>query len=261
MQIADTFIPTAGVVGVLPVITYFFLVVTFFTLLGTSIFTLITLPDTHTAHRSFYATTAVVTLVAALVYYSVQLYYRDVLTELATVTDANDRQTFIRESFNALGQYRYLTWFIAAPLLLRQTTGRLNLKPNNTKWSLAVLLLAGSFYFFVSYIGHQQLSFDNEIQAGPKAIWGVIAIGNYLFILFMLNRFQKSSDKQTSPVYRQMALVISIGWGIYLVGYFLTLTPLDFNWVHNVLTLTDVSSLVGMSAISYRASGQSPVIN
>lgn len=262
MEVADTFIPTAGVVGFLPMVTYFFLVVTLFALLSSFVFTLATLPINHREQRLSHTITALVVLVAALVYYLIQLYYHDLLAELATVTDANDRQTLIRESYNAIGQYRYIHWFIAAPLLLLQTTFGVNIRHDFTTRSLATLLIAGSSLFFLSYIGHQQLSFDNEIQLGAKATWGIIAIINYAFILLTLNRFRKQSNQQTvladQRLYQRMTLIVTAGWGTYLLGYFLTLTPIDFNWIHLLLTITDLISLVSMAILSYWSSVSSP---
>ncbi|WP_332368576.1 hypothetical protein [Spirosoma telluris] len=41
MEVANTFIPTAGTVGLLPMVTYFFLVVAMFVFLGMFIFSLV----------------------------------------------------------------------------------------------------------------------------------------------------------------------------------------------------------------------------
>jgi bacteriorhodopsin len=261
MEVAQPFLPTAGVVGFLPVVTYFFLVVALFAFLGNFVFTLATLPGVQSEHRIAHTLTAVVAAIAALSYYLIQVYYRDMLAELATVTDVNDRQTLIRESYNALGQYRYMDWFIAAPLLLLQIVFRLNLRLSAVKRPLAALLLAGLFMFFASYIGHQQLSFDNEIQVGRKVTWGLIATIDFVFILFTLNQLWKQFGEQTNPAnqraYRLIALTTTVGWGVYLIGYFLTVTPIDFNWIHLVFTIADLISKIGVGILVYFASTNS----
>ena len=254
MEVADTFIPTAGVVGLLPMVTYFFLVVALFIFLSSFVFTLAVLPGNFSEQRLTNALMAIISFLAALTYYLIQTYYRDMLSELATVTDANDRQTLIRESYNAIGQYRYINWFIVAPLLLLQTTFRLNVRHEISKRSLVALLIAGSSLFFISYIGHQQLSFDNEIQPGAKVVWGIIATIDYVFIVLTLNRFRKQSREQMSSanqrLYQLTALVVTAGWGIYLLGYFLTLTTIDFNWIHLLFTITDLISLISISVLT-----------
>ena len=258
MDVSNTFIPTAGAVGILPMVTYFFLVVAVFVFLGNFIFTLASLPGIRPDYRNTYILTAVITAIAGLSYFLIQAYYRDMLAELASVTVSDDRQTLIRESYNAIGQYRYIGWFIMGPLLLIQVVSRLNVRFVDIKRMLAGLLMSSSFLFFASYVGHQQLSFDNEIQIGQKITWGLIAAIDYVFIFFTLNRLGKQFGEQATPdnqhPYRQMTLIITTCWGIYLLGYFLTLTNLDFNWIHIVFTLSDILSIVGMGIVVYFSS-------
>lgn len=262
MDVATTFMPTAGVVGLLPMVTYFFLVVALFAFIGNFVFALATLPGVRPEYRISHVLTAVIAVVAAVSYHLIQSDYRDMLSELATVTDANDRQTLIRESYNAIGQYRYIDWFIAAPLLLIQIVFRLNLRLTDLKRPLTILLLAGVFLFFASYIGHQQLSFDNEIQVGQKVTWGLIATGAYALILFTLYRLWKQVSPQTNPLnkraYWLMARTAAICWGIYLLAYFLTIAEIDFNWIQLIFTIADFITKVGVGIMGYFASIKSP---
>ncbi len=262
MDVADTFMPTAGVVGLLPMVTYFFIVVALFAFIGNFVFALATLPGVRPEYRISHVLTAVIAVVAALSYYLIQSDYRDMLSELVTVTDANDRQTLIRESYNAIGQYRYIDWFVAAPLLLIQIVYRLNLRLSDTKRPLTILLSAGAFLFFASYIGHQQLSFDNEIQVGPKVTWGLISTGAYALILFTLYRLWKQAGPQTDTPnkrdYWLMARTATTCWGTYLLAYFLTIAPIDFNWIHLIFTIADLITKIGIGIMVYFASIKSP---
>lgn len=254
MEVADTFIPTAGVVGILPVFTYFVLLVTLFVSTGSFISSLTVLPHTRPEHRLACATTAVVALLTAFTYYISQTYYRDMLSELVTVTEATDRQTLIRESYNAIGQYRYVSWCIMAPLLLHRLTVKFKVQSTNER-GMATLLVAGSVLYFVSYIGHQQLSFDNEIQTGAKLIWGLLATIIYGFILFTLSQLRKQSNQLMPPAtqrpFQQLTRTVTVCWGIYLFGYFLTLTTIDFNWIHLLLSVTDLISVVSLAVTAH----------
>ncbi|GAB4021736.1 bacteriorhodopsin [Spirosoma koreense] len=258
MEVTNTFLPTAGVVGLLPMVTYFFLVVAMFVFLGNFIFALATQSAVRPAYRTAHTLTACVALLAVLSYYLLQADYRILLTELVTLTDAGDRQTLIREAYNAMGHYRYMNWAIVAPLLLIQAILRLNLRTREVKRSLALLLTAAFLLFFTSYLGHQQLSFDNEILAGPKAIWGVVAASLFGFIFFTLQRLGRQSNEPVAAgqqtTYSSIVRLLGGVWGVYLIGYFLTLTPIDFNWLHLLFTLADLAGIVGIGLTVYVAS-------
>jgi bacteriorhodopsin len=258
MEVSNTFIPTAGVVGLLPMVTYFFLVVAMFAFIVNFIFALSTQSIVPSGYRIAHTLTAVIAVVAGISYYVIQSYYHDMLAELATVTDINDRQTLIRESYNTIGQYRYMAWFITSPLLLIQVVFRLNLQLSEIKRPLAALLMAAVFMDFASYIGHQQLSFDNEIDVGMKVVWGLIATIDFVIILFTLNRlwnqFSERADPQKQRAFRLMALTTVMCWGLYLLGYFLTVAPIDLNWIHLIFTITDLVSYVVVALVIYFSS-------
>lgn len=261
MEVVHKFLPTAGTVGLLPMVTYFFMVVAIFVFLGSFIFALVSLSSVQPERRSAPTLMAIIAAIAAFSGYLIQTDYRDLLTEVATVTDATDRQTLIRESYNAIGQYRYMDWFVAAPLLLVQIVFMLNLRLEEVKRQLAALMITASFMFFASYIGHQQLTFDNEIQVGPKAGWGVVAMLSYGFILFTLYRLWKQFGQQANPhnqrAYRLTALITAWGWGVYLLSYFLTVIDIDFNWIHIAFTIADLITKIGVGIIVYIVSRNS----
>ncbi|WP_245859771.1 bacteriorhodopsin [Spirosoma aerolatum] len=259
MDVANSFIPTAGTAGILPIITYFFLIVAMLAFVGNFVFILLSstklsLSPIRPLYSQMPNLLAICALTLSFVYYLLQAYYRDVLAELPTVTDPNDRQTLLRESYNALGQYRYMGWFITTPLLLLHLLLITTIRFESIKHPLASLLLSAFFMVIASYIGHEQLSFDNEIQIGPKLTWGLIALIDYVFILFTLNRLRNQlagGALSKQPLIRLTALSVIGSWGIYLLGYFLTLLPIDLNWIHLMFTVTDLISVIGSGLIAY----------
>ncbi|WP_461092063.1 bacteriorhodopsin [Spirosoma gilvum] len=259
MEVAHSFIPTAGTAGLLPMITYFFLIVAMIAFAGNFVFTLFSYTRLSSTpeippYKQMPNILAICAVALGFVYYLIQTHYHEMLAELPTVTDPNDRQTLMRESYNAIGQYRYMGWAITTPLLLLHMLLVANLRLDVIKRPLASLLLSTVFMVLASYIGHQQLSFDNEIQVGPKLTWGLIALMDYVFILFTLNRIRTGfaeATRSNQPLIRFTVLPILISWGLYLLGYFLTLLPIDFNWIHILLTLTDLVSSIDIGLVAY----------
>ena len=268
MHIADSFIPTAGVDGLLPIVTYFFFVVATYAFLSFFVFALVARPTTALTAQSpltnlsFFLTAGVA--VAGLSYYLIQGYYHTMLAELATVTDIGDRQTLIREAYNAIGQYRYMAWAITVPLLLLKIVSLLKIPAVTRKKTLLTLLPASFFMILVGYVGHEQLSFDNEIQTGPKLIWGAVSMAGYGLISLTLYRLWKQVNSTVQPdgqrIYRLVVISFGTFWLTYPVGYILTLTPIDFNWIHILYTLADVISLIGIGLLPYFVSMQSSEI-
>ncbi|MFD2571131.1 bacteriorhodopsin [Spirosoma soli] len=258
MELADKFIPTAGVVGILPMITYFFLVVTTYAFLGHFIFALASRTSVGPEHRTSQILTAMIAAVAGLSYYLIQYYYHDLLTELARVTDPNDRQTLIRESYTAIGQYRYMDWAVTTPLLLIKILLMLRIPLHEIKRPLASLLAADFFMILTGYIGEQQMSFDNEILVGPKLIWGAVSTLGYAVIPFVLYQLWKQFAHRALPeeqqAYRLMALTTVTFWGVYPIGYILTVFNIDLNYIHIAFTIADVINKVGVGVVAYLAS-------
>lgn len=257
MELNDKFIPTAGVVGILPMVTYFFFLVTAYAFLANIIFALSTRSSVAPEHRLARNLTACIAAVAGVSYFLMQDYYHDMLTELASLTDPDDRRTLIRESYNAIGQYRYMDWAITTPLLLIKIVFTLKMQPHQIRQSLALLLGADFFMILTGYIGEQQLNFDNEILVGPKLFWGAISTIGYLIIPIILFRYwrfyahQENVLPEERRAYRLMALTTVTFWGVYPIGYILTVTDIDLNWIHIAFSVADIINKVGVGVTSY----------
>lgn len=260
MELAERFIPTAGVVGILPMVTYFFLIMTMYAFLGNFIFALATRSDVSPEHRTSSTLTAIIAAVAGLSYYLIQFYYHDMLTELATLASSDDRQTLIRESYAAIGQYRYMDWAITTPLLLVKIVSMLKIELSEIKRKLVILLTADFFMILTGYIGEQQLSFDNETLVAPKLIWGAVSTLGYVLIPITLYQFWKQFAYRVLPeeqrAYRLMALTTVTFWGVYPIGYILTVLNIDLNWIHIAFSIADIINKVGVGLIAYWAGKQ-----
>ena len=123
------------------------------------------------------------------------------------------------------------------------------------KRPLVTLLLADWVMILTGFIGQQQLSFSNEIQNGPKLIWGAVATLGYALIPYTLYRlWQTAGDQATTGeqrAYRLIALTTVTSWGIYPIGYILTVTNLDINWIHISYTIADLVNKIGVGLVIY----------
>ena len=258
MELADTFIPTAGTVGLLPMVTFFLLIVTQYSFLGQFIFSLTTYTSVGPEHRTSQILTAIIAAVAGISYFLIQTYYHDMLAELATLSDPDDRRTLIRESYNAIGQYRYMDWAVTTPLLLIKMVSMLKIQSDEIKKPLALLLCADFFMILTGYVGEQQLSFGNEILTGPKLVWGAISTVGYVVIPYILYQFWKQFANRAllkeQRAYRIMALTTVTFWGVYPIGYILTVFDIDFNWIHIAFSIADIINKVGVGVVAYLAS-------
>jgi len=255
MEIADSFVPTAGVVGVFPLVTYFFLIVATYCFLGTFIFALAsrTSVPSPQGHASAPLLTAIIAAISGFSYYRIQGCYHDMLAELVTVANVSDRQVLIRESYNAIGQFRYMDWAITIPLLLIQVVLIARLQPAIRTQTLTKLVAGSFFMVLTGYIGHQQLAFDNEILIGPKLLWGAISMLGYGIVVYTLLPIWKQLVSEARPdlvyTYRLIAYALGFFGVVYPLGYLLTCIDIDFNWIHIAYTIADVSSKIGIGLI------------
>jgi bacteriorhodopsin len=257
MEIADSFVPTAGVVGILPLVTYFLLVVAVYIFLGTFIAAL-TIRPAIPVQRLWTVLTAIMAAVAALSYYRIQGYYHDMLAELVTVTDPVNRQVLMRESYNAIGQYRFMDWAVTIPLLLIQAVTIRTAGAILPVRMFYTIVAASFFMILTGYIGHQQLAFDNEVLIGPKALWGVISLLGYAVLVWRLLLLWKQPVIGIQPTIQRISQLTTFSIGIfglvYPLGYFLSLTNIDSNLIHILYTVGDIGSKVAMGLAIYISS-------
>lgn len=258
MDFLNSFVPTASQVGLLPMVTYYFLVVAFYAFVGGFIFSVMSRESVAPEHRVSRNFTAIIAAVAGISYFIIQDDYRHMLGVLAHLHNAADREIFMRASYQAIGQYRYMDWAITTPLLLLKIVSMLKVQPHEAKSSIFWLVFADVFMIVTGYIGEQQLSATGTILVGNKLIWGAISTIGYIIIPIILynlwKRFENRAEPEERSAYKIMALCTVTLWGVYPIGYLLTMLPnFDLNWVHISFTIADILNKVGVGVVAYLA--------
>ena len=256
MTFGDSFVPTAGEVGILPMLTYFFMAIAAYAFLGNFIFSLATQKSMAPEHRVSRVYGAIIGAVAGVSYLLITHFYHELLHELSK-HEANSAETasLLRRSYQAIGQYRYLDWAITTPLLLLKTTSMLRISSKEAGKAIAVLLLADFWMVVTGYIGEQQLTSAGEIIGSSKLLWGAISTLGYLVVPFMLRgfyqRYAARCTEQERWGYRFMAYTTVTTWGVYPLGYLLTLTSIDLNYIHLSFSIADIFNKVGVAIVAY----------
>lgn len=263
MEFAHKFLPTSAAVGLLPMVTWFFMLIAFYAFVGNLIFALTSRTSVAPEHRISRLYTAIIAAVAAISYFLIQDYYRDMLEVLAKLSSPAQRQSLINESYNAIGQLRYMDWAITTPLLLMKIASMVKVHYRSHRGLINALVAADFFMILTGYIGEQQLTADNTILIGPKLIWGAISTLGYVVIVVLLWRIWRQYAQQESVhpeerwAFRLMALMTVTFWGVYPIGYILTtIEGVDLNWVHLSFSVADVINKVAVGSIAFQAAEQ-----
>ena len=263
MEFTHKFLPTAASVGLLPVVTWFFMLIAFYAFIGNFIFALSTRTSVAPEHRISRNYTAIIAAVAGISYFLIQSYYHDMLEELAQLADPDRRLALINLSYNAIGQLRYVDWAVTTPLLLLKIVSMVKIRYRDHQSLINTLLFADFFMILTGYIGEQQLTVDNQILVVPKLIWGAVSTLGYVIILLTLWRIWRTFAQLDSVYpeerwgFRLMALMTATFWGVYPIGYILTtMEGVDLNWIHIAFSVADIINKVGVGAIAYQAAEQ-----
>lgn len=203
MHLSDFYAPTADDVGILAMVTYFFISVAAYCFLGNLIFSLATHSSVAPEHRTSRVFEAIIAAVAGLSYFLILSYYHSMLEDLAKLGSEDERRDLIRRSYNAIGQYRYMDWAVTTPLLLLKMVGTLKIKPREASRAIATLLLADFSMVLNGYIGEQQLTAGGEIIVGRKLLWGAISTVGYVLIPLVLYQLWKQFGERAVPAERR----------------------------------------------------------
>ena len=264
MHFQEFFVTTAGQVGLLAVFTEFILIVTVFSFLGMTVFSLATKGSVAPEHRTSSVLTAVICLVAGCSYLVIRTYFHAMLETLAKIpaTDGVARHNLIYASYLAIGQFRYMDWTVTTPLLLLKTVEMLKIKPRQIPGTLAVLLLADLLMVVTGYIGEQQIDTNGVMVSGPHYLWGFISTIFYAVIPVILYRLYQTYAATVEPeearAYRWLAFATISTWGVYPLGYMVpVLFPnADLNWLHVAFSIGDVWNKVCLGIVAYLASAR-----
>ncbi len=128
MNFADSFVPTAGEVGILPMITYFFMALAGYAFLGNVIFSLATQGSVAPEHRISRVYGAIIAAVAGVSYFLITHFYHEMLHALSGLHSPEERAALVRHGYQAIGQYRYMDWAVTTPLLLLKASSMLRMR-------------------------------------------------------------------------------------------------------------------------------------
>lgn len=260
MTFFQKFLPTAATVGLLPMITWFFMLIALYAFVGNFIFALASKNSVAPEHRISRHYTAVIAAIAGISYFLIQDYYKDMLHQLSTINSPEAQDLLVRKSYNAIGQLRYMDWAVTTPLLLMKMTAMLKVHYRKYRSMINALLAADLFMIITGYIGEQQLGANGEILVGPKLIWGAVSTIGYVIVVYVLYKIWQDFSNQSyvkepeRQAYKVMGLLVVTMWGVYPIGYILTaVSSIDTNWIHISFSIADVINKVGVGAVSYQA--------
>lgn len=255
MTFADSFVPTAGEVGMLPMLTYFTMTFAAYCFLGNVLFSLLTNQSVAPEHRISRAYGGVISIVAGVSYLLITRFYHGMLQDLTHLTSPEARAALIRHSYQAIGQYRYMDWAVTTPLLLLKASSMLRIQYSEAAGAILLMLLADLFMVVTGYIGEQQLTADGEIINSGKLIWGAISTVGYVVAIVALYGLYKKFAARATDTERWGCKFIGITtvttWGVYPLGYMLTMTSIDLNYIHIAFSVFDVFNKVGISVVAY----------
>ena len=262
MEFADQFIPTASSVGLLAAITNYVLFASVFGFAGTFVWALANRDRIAPRHRDGIVLSAVIVGVAGVSYFFIHQFYHSMLVQMAATTDPAARQHLVRESFLAIGQFRYVDWLITTPLLLLKTVMTLRVKPKDIKGTLTLLLCADIFMIVTGYIGEQQFTSTANYLDSRLYFWGFISTIGYVIIpviLFNLyRRYGADSEPEERTTFKWLAFATVTTWGVYPIGYMLpALAPgFSLNWVHIAFTVANMVNKIGAAVVLYIAAAK-----
>ncbi len=260
MQFPQTFVPTARDVGLLPMVTEFFLVVAILAFAAGFVFFLASKNSVAPWHRSSALLSAVICLVLAASYWLIHYYYHDMLHQLAATADPASRRRLIRDAWFAIGSYRYTAWAVTIPLLLLRMVLMLKVKTREVMQWLALLLGAAFWMILAGFIGDQQTGPDGNVLVWRHALWGGVATLGYAVILYVLfwrlaPAYGRRTDDEAGHAFRLMTWTTVTVWGVYPLGYLAAgfLPHLDLNWVQIADTVADLVNTLGIFVLAYLA--------
>jgi len=255
MTFADSFVPTAGEVGMLPMLTYFTMTFAAYCFLGNVIFSFLTNQSVAPEHRISRAYGGVIAIVAGVSYLLITRFYHGMLQDLTHLTSPEARTALIRHSYQAIGQYRYMDWAVTTPLLLLKASSMLRIHYREAAGAILLMLLADLFMVVTGYIGEQQLTAAGEIITSGKLLWGAISTVGYVVAVVVLYGLYKKFAERANDTERWGFKFIGITtvttWGVYPLGYMLTMTSIDLNYIHIAFSVFDVFNKVGVSVVAY----------
>ncbi len=262
MEIMDKFIPVAGNQDLLSLLTYYTMLVAAYALLASFVFSWLTRTHVAPEHNTSRVLTAIIGLIAGISYFLIQGYYKSFLQEMESVTDPAQRQALSHQAYYAIGQLRYMDWFITTPLLLIKTVMMIQVPAAKVKRLMTLIILGDMFMIVTGYIGEQQLNAAGQVEMGTHLLWGAISTVGYAAVLYGMWSIWKNHRGDANPIelraFQWMVVPTVTLWGVYPLGYMAIAFFPDLNpdWVHISFSVADVINKVGVGVVAYIAGSQ-----
>ena len=120
--------------------------------------------------------------------------------------------------------YRYIDWLITVPLqivefyLILAAVGVVA-RGGGTLFGASIVMLVAGFF-------GEAMSGDGQTFDGMELIWFAVGMAAYIYILFEINRGSvleaaMTTSESTQFAFNAMRGIVTIGWLIYPIGYFL----------------------------------------
>lgn len=257
MTFSGKFIPVTAEVGLLSMLTLFSFLATFFALAAGFVFFLAAEKRVAPEHRAGMILSALIVGVAGGSYFLMRGFYTDALHAVADARSPAEAGRVVQNAYLAVGQFRYMDWFVTTPLLLLKTVLVLEVKPRKLWRALTVLLLADMFMVVTGYVGEQQFTAAGEVDVSGRLFWGTVSTAFYLLIPLTLFYIYRNHGQEAHAwerrAYRILALATVTTWGVYPLGYLVPafLPELSFNWLHLAFNVADVINKVGAGVVVY----------
>tara|TARA_B100001248_G_scaffold28738_2_gene18774 strand:- start:9862 stop:10686 length:825 start_codon:yes stop_codon:yes gene_type:complete len=121
--------------------------------------------------------------------------------------------------------YRYIDWLITVPLqivefyLILAAVGVATAAMFRNLFGASIVMLVAGFF-------GEAMSGDGQTFDGMEMIWFAVGMAAYIYILFEINRGSvleaaMTTSESTQFAFNAMRGIVTIGWLIYPLGYFL----------------------------------------
>ena len=121
--------------------------------------------------------------------------------------------------------YRYIDWLITVPLqivefyLILAAVGVATAAMFRNLFGASIVMLVAGFF-------GEAMSGDGQTFDGMELIWFAVGMAAYIYILFEINRGSvleaaMTTSESTQFAFNAMRGIVTIGWLIYPLGYFL----------------------------------------
>ena len=121
--------------------------------------------------------------------------------------------------------YRYIDWLISVPLqivefyLILAAVGVATAAMFRNLFGASIVMLVAGFF-------GEAMSGDGQTFDGMELIWFAVGMAAYIYILFEINRGSvleaaMTTSESTQFAFNAMRGIVTIGWLIYPIGYFL----------------------------------------